>query len=226
MTAPQASVQRALQDIETIRRAIDGIHQQESQLTQVKAPGVQMIVLGAAGGLSTLLFLLELLLSDFNTLWLMSQYYIRDIQKVSIFEIGFFLIIILLGFYFIIWRASAHQGEKVDDYIARNFRYLKNFSLIWDLFLKFSILSLIILAAQPHWIAPLLFLFTADYCFQGRFFILPLRLSYALGLLCVLGAALQFLYASPFLAWPFAGFSVVALASLFYVWKNSRKRTD
>jgi len=66
--------------------------------------------------------------------------------------------------------SARRAGEPLEDYVARSLPYLRSMSFASDLFLKFSVLSMLILAGRPDWIAPFCLVGLADYIFQGRFF--------------------------------------------------------
>jgi hypothetical protein len=99
--------------------------------------------------------------------------------------LGIFLATMSVGLYAILWVGARKDGEQLSEYVARNFRTLSAMSFLSDLAIKFSGLAISIMAQHPEWVAPLLLLFTADYLFQGRFFVLSLGSSLVLGTLAV-----------------------------------------
>jgi hypothetical protein len=102
----------------------------------------------------------------------------------------------------------------LDDYLVRNFQYLRNLSLVSDLVVKFIPLSLLVLGGHSEWVAALLSLYIADYLVQGRFFSLPTRAALLLGVVSVMAAGAQYLTHSVQLLWPLVHFSVLTALSL------------
>lgn len=204
-------IQKALADIALIRRTLD--HSEQDQLDS-RLVGITLeanLVLQALAFVSALLLVaLEILSGQTITHTLVIGNQVDEFRRFGIGIMAFILVGLLVALYFVLWRAALHSGESVSAYITRNFRYVKNLSLISDLMMKFITLALLLLANRPEWVAPVLLAFTGDYLLQGRFFTFPTRTSVVLGLACVTGALAQFFSQSPSLLIPLGAFALVA----------------
>lgn len=211
MSNTSFDVQKALADIALIRRSLD--HSEQDQLDS-RLVGVtleaNLLLQTVAFSSALLLLLLEILSGNAMTQTLMTGGQLDELRRFGIGMMAFILVGLLITLYFVLWRAALHSGENVGAYITRNFRYIKNLSLISDLLMKFITVALLLLANRPEWVAPVLLSFTGDYLLQGRFFTFPTRTSVALGLGCVAGALTQFFSQSPSLLIPLAVFALVA----------------
>jgi len=211
MSHADFDIQKALADVALIRRTLD---QSEQDPLDARLVGVTLeanLVLQAMAFVSALLLiLLEILSGNTLTHTLMIGGQFDEFRRFGIGIMAFILTGLLVALYFVLWRAALHSGESVSAYITRNFRYVKNLSLISDLLMKFITVALLLLANRPEWVAPVLLAFTGDYLLQGRFFTFPTRISVVLGLACVAGGLAQFFSQSPSLLIPLAAFALVA----------------
>lgn len=211
MSNADFDVQKALGDIALIRRTLD--HSEQDPLDS-RLVGVTLeanLVLQALAFISALLLVaLEILSGHAITHTLMIGGQIDEFRRFGIGIMAFILVGLLVALYFVLWRAALHSGESVSAYITRNFRYVRNLSLVSDLLMKFITLALLLLADRPEWVAPVLLAFTGDYLLQGRLFTFPTRTSVVLGLACVAGALAQFFSQSPSLLIPLGAFALVA----------------
>lgn len=211
MSDTNFDVQKALADVALIRRALDqtGQDQMDSRLVGVTLEA--NLLLQAMAFVSVLaLCLLEIFSDSTITYTLMTGGQVDEFRQFGIGMMGFILVGLLITLYFVLWRAALHNGENIGAYITRNFRYVRNLSLISDLLMKFVTLALLLLANKPEWVAPLLLAFTGDYLLQGRFFTFPTKVSVMLGIACLVAALVQFLSNSPALLYPFAVFTLIA----------------
>lgn len=211
MSRDNFDVQKALADIALIRRSLD---QSEEDQLDSRLVGVTLeanLVLQALAFISALLLVaLEILSGHALTHTLMIGGQIDEFRRFGIGIMAFILVGLLVALYFVLWRAALHSGESVSAYITRNFRYVKNLSLVSDLLMKFITLALLLLADRSEWVAPVLLAFTGDYLLQGRFFTFPTRTSVVLGLACVAGAIAQFASQNPSLLIPLGAFALIA----------------
>jgi hypothetical protein len=208
-------IQQAMSDIALIRQVL---HKTEQEQVDSKLVGItldaNMLLQGIAFLGAFILCLVEVFSNNSmtQTLILGSQ-----IHELNIFGIGFMgatLAGLLIGLYFILWRAAKHNGEEINAYITRNFKHMKNMSFISDLLMKFIALSLVLLAGKPEWIAPLLTAFTGDYLLQNRFFTLPTKVSAVLGIACIGVALTLFFTGNSSLVIPLAILSAISGVSL------------
>lgn len=211
MSRADFDVQKALSDIALIRRTLD---QSEQDPLDARLVGVTLeanLVLQAVAFVSALLLVvLEILSGNAITHTLMVGGQIDEFRRFGIGMMGFILVGLLVTLYFVLWRAALHNGENVSAYIARNFRYVKNLSLISDLLIKFITLALLLLANKPEWVAPVLLVFTGDYLLQGRFFTFPTKTAVVLGVACVAAGLAQFFSQNSSLLIPLAAFALIA----------------
>ena len=209
------SIQKAVKDVAMIRRAIERVSGQPG------SPRARRSVLDANLVLQTLslvfaasLALTELLSGHVITQNMrISRYFFED-TVLGLGQVGLVLGLLVMCVYFVVWRSARHGEQEFSEYVARNFRYLRSVSFLGDLLVKFLVLSLLVLAPRPEWIAPMLALFTGDYLIQGRFFNLPIKLSLFLGIGCVLVAAGLYLRGIDAVLWPLLLFVAVNLISL------------
>jgi len=211
MSRDDFDVQKALADIALIRRSLD---QSEQDPLDSRLVGVTLeanLVLQALAFISALLLVaLEIFSGNAITHTLMIGGQFDEFRRFGIGIMAFILVGLLVALYFVLWRAALHSGESVSAYITRNFRYVKNLSLVSDLLMKFITLALLLLADRPEWVAPVLLAFTGDYLLQGRFFTFPTRTSVVFGLACVAAAIAQFAGQNPSLLIPLGAFALIA----------------
>jgi hypothetical protein len=210
MEIPQAQIQRAIEDIALLRRALTPKRQVEEP-QQVQESIAANLVLQFAGFVTALgLLAAELLTRHASSQFLRLSANEQDLRLSTIGMIALILLILVAALYFVVYRASRHSQRDFSAFVARNFAYLRNLSFLSDLLIKFGILSLLIHLGHPTWVAPVLFVFIGDYLIQGRYFTLPLRTSLILGTTCLAAGAIQAVVGSVLLSWPLAGFVAVS----------------
>lgn len=211
MSGANFDIQKALADIAVIRRALNQADQDQMDSRLVGVTLDANLLLQAVAFMSALaLCLLEIASGNAVTQTLMTGGQIDEFRRFGIGMMGFILLGLLTTLYFILWRAALHNGEDMGSYITRNFKYVKNLSLISDLLMKFITLALLLLAGKAEWVAPVLMAFTGDYLLQGRFFTLPTKASVVLGIGCLALAVAQFLSGNSALLLPLGVFAFIA----------------
>ena len=211
MSGTNFDIQKALADIALIRRALNQADQDQMDSRLVGVTLDANLLLQAVAFMSALaLCLLEIASGNAVTQTLMTGGQIDEFRRFGIGMMGFILLGLLTTLYFILWRAALHNGEDMGSYITRNFKYVKNLSLISDLLMKFITLALLLLAGKAEWVAPVLMAFTGDYLLQGRFFTLPTKASVVLGIGCLALAVAQFLSGNSALLLPLGVFAFIA----------------
>ncbi len=212
-------IQKAIEDLNAIRRTIDNVDNRNVTNKQVQRSAlktglnIQTWALASAG----LLTFVELFAGNINTLNLLNSATYENMRIPGLLNCGFALVLIFAAIYFVIFRSAKDADRDFNDYLARNFQYLNNLNFGSDLFLKFVVFSILIFAEKPEWIAPMFLLFIADYLLQGRFFKLPLRAGLTLGVACLLGGLIQFAVGSPLLVYPGTAFCLAGLCSIGYL---------
>jgi len=211
MSNADFDIQKALSDIAVIRRALNQADQDQidSRLVGVTLDA-NLLIQAVAFVTALSLFLIEFASGNAITQTLMTGGQLDEFRRFGIGMMGFILFGLLVTLYFVLWRAALHNGEDMGSYITRNFKYVKNLSLISDLLMKFITLALLLLAGKAEWVAPVLIAFTGDYLLQGRFFTLPTRTSAVLGIGCLALAIAQFASGSPALLVPLGVFALIA----------------
>lgn len=214
MSTSDDFVQRAINDLATIRKAVETTGGDSHTPQDRTTIGANLTLQITAFVLAIGMLIWELVSGHLNTMILNLSAHDRDLRVSNIVIIGALLLMLVGALYLVVFRASRATKKDFSKFIARNFSYLKNLSLLSDLLIKFAVLSLMIHVGQPRWVAPLLFAFIGDYLIQGRFFTITLRLSLVLGLLCFISGGIQAYLGLSLLSWPFAGFVVVCGVSI------------
>ncbi len=211
MSENEFEIQRALLDIAAFRRALD---RNEGDPLDSKLVGVtlqaNMLVHSIAFAAALALCLVELTTNGSMAATLLAGSQSSELREFGIGIMGFVLAGLLVALYFVLWRAARTEGEELGTYISRNFRYVKNLSLISDLAIKFMTVALLVWAGRADWVGPVLIAFTGDYLLQGRFFAFPTKLALPLGAACLSLAVYQFAVGSSSLLIPLAAFALIA----------------
>ena len=212
------SIQSAVSDLAVIRRAIDKAAGRDPSIpAHSTAIDAGFVIQGLCLVIAVGLLVFELVSGREMTEIMMLSARDAELGWLGLAQVALTGATFLMCIYFLAWRAARHSGQSFDDYLVRNFQYLRNLSLVSDLLVKFVPLSLVVLAGRPEWVAPLLSLYIADYLVQGRFFTLTTRVSLVFGCASVIAAAAQYLGHSVQLAWPLVHFAVVSTASLLFL---------
>ncbi|MGZ6398913.1 MAG: hypothetical protein ACXWQ0_15265 [Bdellovibrio sp.] len=213
-------IQKAVSDLALIRRAIEISDRNEKRTDSARFTVsanlmIQIFCLFIAVSMITF----EMLSDRALSVVMLSSITDKDLGLWGLTQVAVSLPIIIMCIYFIAFRAARLSKQNFNDYLTTNFQYLRNTSLVSDLFTKFIPLSLLVLAGHSEWVAPILSLYIADYLIQGRYFNLPIRISFILGLLSVLAGIAQYVFNSAQLIWPLAHFSLVSALSISYLFR-------
>ena len=226
MADEPTDVRGALSDIALMRRVLDQVEQDRADTNLFGITvDANLLLQGLALGGVLILLVLEVF-GNPSISRLVDEMRSGGPHLTEIGLLGFGLCMLLILLYFVLWRAARHSGEEMLAYTARNFRYARSFSFMSDLLMKFMFVWSLVFLNQAHWIAPLLLAFTGDYLLQGRFFTLSNKVSAVLGVLCIGGAALQFLYAPGEFGIPLTVFAVICAASLIKVVVRYRQQSS
>lgn len=210
-----------LNELANIRRALesrgDESTMSQNRLTTLGANGIVM-------GISLLLAIVgvftELISGHASSQQFIDSARFPSLQVVGLVQIFGILTVLCGALYFFVFKAAKRSNKDFSSYVARNFAYLKNLSFISDLVVKFAMISVVVLAEKPEWVAPLCMLFVGDYLIQGRLFTISLNYSMVFGAICLLAAVAMVWFGSTLLIWPFiayaiaSGLSLVQIASL------------
>lgn len=226
MIEPHISVHQAIRDLREIKRAIARAEGSSDDSAEECVTSTHLASHVIAVTLASAFAAAELISYHNATNFLYASYHDERWRYVGIAAIAAILVSLIVALYLSIWREAQREGEAFNDYIARNFLYLRNVSFLSDLFVKFSAVALVILARRPDWVAPLLFLFTGDYLLQGRFFVLPVNLSLVAGFLFVIAAVVQLIFYEGVILYPMAAFAAVGVWSLLRIRRLRNKAQE
>lgn len=192
------NLEGALKDLSSIRRIMSQVA--TARGNPLSAPGstnVSLFIHVMALVFSCALLIQELGLSPFRggevSASLVLQYSVAShlLRGVLIASIGVFLATLCIGLYAVLWTVARREQEDLSVYVARNFRSFSTLSFLSDLLVKFSGVAITIATGHPEWLSPFLLLCIADYLFQGRFFHLPVRVSFVAALVSLVVAGEQ-----------------------------------
>lgn len=218
------SIQSAVSDLATIRRAIEKAGGLDPAIPANRiALDAGLIFQGLCLLIAMALLVYELVSERDMTHIMLLSAGDAELGFLGLAQVAMTGMALVMCLYFLAWRGARHAEQSFNDYVARNFQYLRNLSLVSDLLVKFVPLSLLVLAGHSEWVAPLLSLYIADYLVQGRFFSLPTRASLVFGVASVIAAVAQYLTHSAQLLWPLLHFSVVTAMSLFFLVSAKRE---
>ena len=212
---PSDSIQSAVSDLAIIRRAIDKAGGRDPSIPVNRiALDAGLIFQGVCLLIALALLVYELTSDRDMTRIMLLAAQDAELGWLGLAQVAFTGLMLVMCLSFLAWRAARHSGQSFDDYLVRNFQYLRNLSLVSDLVVKFIPLSLLVVGGHSEWVAALLSLYIADYLVQGRFFSLPTRASLLLGVVSVIAAGAQYLAHSAQLLWPLVHFSLLTILSL------------
>lgn len=219
------SLQGAVSDLATIRRAIDKAGGRDPAIPANRiAIEAGLVFQGLCLLIALALLAYELFSDREMTQIMLLSAHDTELGFLGLAQVAVTGLALVMCLYFLAWRGARHADQSFNDYVARNFQYLKNLSLVSDLTVKFIPLSLLVLAGHSQWVAPLLSLYIADYLVQGRFFSMPTRASLVFGVASVIAAGAQYLAHSAQLLWPLIHFSAITAISLFFL-VSARRET-
>jgi hypothetical protein len=213
-----SQLQQALRDVHEVRRAIEGANKNTQPISSAGLQATRAIHLVGLIGALALLYC-ELFESPSLTamLWVTAESRLELIRFGTVFLILISLLLLALSVYFIVWRNARLANEELSAFISRNFRYLSFATLTSDLFIKFSAVSLVILAQRPDWVASILIACTGDWLIQGRGFMLPVKLSIPLGFCLLVLAVVTLIFFEGYLYQALIPFIVASILSLLNV---------
>ncbi|HVK62409.1 MAG TPA: hypothetical protein VM432_12700 [Bdellovibrionales bacterium] len=206
--------QQAMQDIVAIRRSIQSYKKtKDGQIGESRFQANQKIHL-MTFALCSLFAVIELFTGFGITRALIQESTASIPRALILLSIGVFLALCIATMYFVVNRAAESTQDDFQNYIKRNFVYLQNLSHLSDLSIKFVVVAALLFVNKPEWIAPFLFLFTADYLLQGRFFVLSIRSSMLCAIACAVAAAIMFYANNGQVLWPLIGFDILTAVSI------------
>lgn len=216
--APAISDATGIAELETIRRALSSHHDESTyQQNLTTTLGANGIVLGISLLLAIVGIVVELFSGHGSSEQFLASAELPTLQVVGLVQIFGILTVLCGALYFFVYRAAKRSNKDFESYISRNFAYLKNLSFLSDLVVKFAMISVVVLASKPEWVAPLCMLFVGDYLIQGRLFTIELKWSLVFGALCMIAAVAMVCFKSALLIWPFTAFAIAAGVSLYQV---------
>ena len=221
------TVQSAVNDLAVIRRAIDRAEDRDTGVPlNAVAVDAGLLFQGLCLLIAGALIAYELFSGGEMTKIMKISGLDTEVGLLGLAQVAIVGVTLVMCLYFIVWRASRQSGQSLQDYLVRNFQYLRNLSLVSDLLVKFIPLSLLVLAGHPEWVSPLLCVYVADYLLQGRFFSMPLRASLVLGVVALAVGVTQYLLHSASLLWPLILFASLTAISLGFLLRARFEETD
>ena len=208
MSVETEDLRQAMDDLRMIRRAVE-LTSGESAKTSKRAVS-PIIFLHVALLAAVLVLFFGEAASGATTGALLASATDVQLRTLGLLNLFWLTICFAVLFYAIAWFGARAEDEDFTVYLAKNFSYLKNLSQLSDLAVKFSAIALVIVAAHPQFVAPLLTLFLGDYLFSGRLFVLPPKLAIISGAVCFCAAIAQFICRSPSAIYPL-GFAAALL---------------
>ena len=223
---PIQSVDHALRDLHDIKRAIARAERAGDLPGSLSAVSIHQSAHFVALVLVVSLLLCEIFTNHNTTNFLYFSFQSQTWRIAGIVIIASLLLILAISLHLSVWRAAQRSEESFENYVARNFLYLRSTSFVSDLFTKFCVVALVILARHPDWVSPLLVLFTGDYLLQGRFFILPTSLAMLLGLFYMAAAPVLLFFVEGYMGIAYAAFLLPCILSLLFTQKLRLKIQD
>lgn len=223
MESTKNNLNKALEDVLTLKRLIN-----ETESIQPKSNGAMTTKTGRITHIIAITGCVGLIAAEIFSAPTITEVVLltkqeTNLQFYGIASIAYILILLVGLLYYIVWRAAGALGLSLEQFVSKNFSYLKNMNLLSDLFVKFCFASALLLAQKPEWFAPMLVLFTADYLIQGRFFYFSVRTSYLLGITCIAFSAIEFYFQMSSVLWPLVIFAGLSLLSLMQLFLSQRK---
>lgn len=206
----------AIADISFLRNIVDRV--EKFQSNNSPAIKLDLIIQGFVSFFAIGLLLSELLTGHSNTRLMIASINNSEIQSYGIQNIIWSMLYLTFLAYIAIYIQAKKEGEPYAEYLLNNFRYLRNVTFVSDCIIKIVAIACAIFANQPQWVAPLLFIFTADYLFQARLFRIPIRPANYLGIFCLIAAAVQFYLGSPMIIYPTLAFIGIIAISFSYTY--------
>jgi hypothetical protein len=223
------TLEGALKDISSIRRIMSQVEgTRGTPLTAPHSINTALLIHIVALIFSSALLVQELGLSPFTggelTASLVLELSLTNhlLRAMLVVSTGIFLATLSIVLYAILWTAARGAQEDLSSYLKRNFRSFSLLSFLSDLLVKFSGVTIIIYTGHPEWLSPFLLLCIADYLFQGRFFQLPIKSSFAVALTALVLAGSQLITHSSHLSIALTAFVTVTIASMFVVLSSKR----
>jgi len=217
------SVHNAINDLATIRRAIEKAGGNASLPSNRIALDGGLIFQGLCLIIALALLAYEIVSGGEMSQIMMQSVHDQEIGIVGLAQVAVTGVALVMCLYFLVWRGAQHAEQSFNDYVARNFHYLKNLGFVSDLLVKFVPLAALVVAGQSQWVAPLLSLYIADALVQGRFFSIPTRSSLVFAVVSLLAAAAQYFGHSVQLMWPLLHFSAVTAVSVWFLSQTRRE---
>ncbi|HEX4922981.1 MAG TPA: hypothetical protein VFV50_02810 [Bdellovibrionales bacterium] len=220
MSNPNQNVMQAVEDLALIRRLID---RPNETTTSPRALNTNVLLHFALLAISVMLVGVELYWDHIIAYTMSLAKNDASIRAVGTAQIGAGLGLIVALVYFIVWTGARQQSQSFEDYVTQNFHYLRNLTLVSDMFVKFAAVGLLIMAGHTQAIGALFLVYTADLLIQGRVFKFRVREAMPLGVACLVASGFYYAWGFEALLWPmavFAGLTTLSFARVL----NERRR--
>ena len=215
-------VQQAMQDIMAMRRSIQTFEKGKDGKIANTSFRANFKLQWMALGLCGVQVLIELFFNQRISFAILATPESENNRVQDVAIIGIFLTMCVINQYIVVKRAASKVQDDLETYIKRNFVYLKNLSHLSDLGVKFLVIAIAIWARIPSYVGIFLYIFMADYLFQGRFFTLPVAKGYLLGGISLALAGYSFLMGINTVTGVLVWYCVVNVLSLIHLYNMKR----
>ena len=212
----QNEVDQALTSIKEIRAIINRVQIAADPLQEKRSLGLALVLQLMALTLG-LFFWIGEALTRASTLEFARSAIDQDFRTQGLISLAVILGLLVVGLYVIIRFEAKSSEDSINNYLKKNFPTILTLTFFSDLLVKYAAITAVILALKPTLIPPLLLIFLADYLIQGRFFVLPFKLSIAGAVVLILLALTQLCYGTSFLLWSFSAFCFLSFGSAIYL---------
>jgi hypothetical protein len=118
---------------------------------------------------------------------------------------------------------SKHKELVIDDGSERSFVYFKNISALSDIFVKYCVTAVLVLAGKPELVAPIFVLFVGDLALQGRLLVMPSRMAGVYGAASFVVALAVYGLGISSMMWPIAVAAGACVLSLITILRFRRR---
>ncbi|MEZ4813805.1 MAG: hypothetical protein R3A80_01175 [Bdellovibrionota bacterium] len=214
-------LQKSTDDLEFINQILQKfeVSKQRKNLEFLKP---QIIIEALALFFSGLFLFVELAGDNVITRDLYASINNSEIQKVGLANLGVFIALMVLLFYFAAFMSWRKSTLSFSSYLEKNFQYLKRLSLVANLSVKFFSLSLVIISGRIDFVSPMLLVFIFDELYHNRIFNMRFKEGILLGLGALLLAVYILISKESSVGWALGYFFAVSLFSFLKTFKEMR----
>lgn len=207
-------IEQAADDLATIRRAVENVEKANDPLSAKAVNQTRALIHKVALSVSSLFVVTEISTGNLTTKAILYSAQNESVRIDGLSNIAATIFAACVFMYVVIGKASKDAHLDSDSFIQKYFSYLANYKFVTDLIIKFIVVTFVLIAKRPEWLGPLCSIFVADYLLQSRFFVLPKKISFIAGIVCLMTGILSFLFNIPEILVPSLLFSILSGGSL------------